>query len=166
MGGHPDVSELNSAHRALRRDVARLVADLSRRADPSRQRDQLASFAAMLELHHRAEDEVLWPALRAESPELGVELDALEREHRGLLGLVARLDRALAGEPSPVAADALAATLAAQLLGHLAREDERVLPAIFASVDAETWRALMSTARAKCTPEELDAVESWLAEPA
>ena len=67
--GDADLTIMLAAHDAFRRDLARLAraaaaADLS---DPVRHRSVAAGwelFKHELHLHHTAEDQVIWPALR------------------------------------------------------------------------------------------------------
>jgi len=67
--GDADLTIMLAAHQAFRRDLARLVraaaaADL---ADPAKRQSVAAGwelFKRELHLHHTAEDELIWPALR------------------------------------------------------------------------------------------------------
>jgi iron-sulfur cluster repair protein YtfE (RIC family) len=87
--GDADLTIMLAAHQALRRDLARLVraaaaADL---ADPAKRQSIAAGwelFKHELHLHHTAEDELIWPALRprlAHSENALSVLDAMEEEH-------------------------------------------------------------------------------------
>jgi hemerythrin HHE cation binding domain-containing protein len=75
-----------------------------------------------LHLHHTAEDEVIWPALRprlAHSPAALSVLDALEAEHQLIDPLLAAVDVQFAGTGGDRLADVIDA-LTSALTGHLA----------------------------------------------
>ena len=98
-------------------DLARLVraaaaADL---ADPAKRQSVAAGwelFKRELHLHHTAEDELIWPALRprlAHSENALSVLDAMEEEHERIDPLLAAVDAAFAqrdGTPGGAAATA------------------------------------------------------------
>src|SRR5208282_5909364 len=102
--GEADLTIMIAAHNAFRRDLTRLAhavaaADLS---DPARRQSVAAGwdlFKRELHLHHTAEDEIIWPALRprlAHSEAAMSVLDAMEEEHERIDPLLAAVDAAFA----------------------------------------------------------------------
>ena len=103
--GEADLTIMIAAHDAFRRDLTRLTrasqpaADLS---DPARRQSVTAGwdlFKRELHLHHTAEDEIIWQALRPRlvhsEAALSV-LDAMEEEHGRIDPLLAAVDAAFA----------------------------------------------------------------------
>jgi Hemerythrin HHE cation binding domain len=163
--GGADLAIMLAAHRAFRRDLARLArtaaaADLS---DPARRQSVAAGwelFKHELHLHHTAEDEIIWPALRprlAHSEHALSVLDEMEEEHERIDPLLAAVDAAFPGGPggpgregSPPGSggpseDRLADVidvLASTLTGHLAHEERDCLPLIGVALTAAEWRGV------------------------
>jgi len=155
--GDADLTIMIAAHDAFRRDLTRLArtaaaADLT---DPARRRSVAAGwelFKRQLHMHHTAEDEIIWPAMRprlAYSQTALSVLDALEAEHERIDPLLAAVDAAFArhdaapGDGSP-GADRLADiidVLAGTLTGHLAHEERDGLPLIGVALTGAEWRS-------------------------
>jgi iron-sulfur cluster repair protein YtfE (RIC family) len=144
--GDADLTIMLAAHDAFRRDLTRLVraaaaADL---ADPARRRPVEAGwelFKHQLHLHHTAEDEIIWPALRprlAHSEHALSVLDAMEDEHELIDPLLAAVDAGFAQRDDSLA-DVIDA-LVSSLTGHLAHEERDGLPLIGAALTAAEWR--------------------------
>jgi hypothetical protein len=167
--GDADLTIMLAAHDAFRRDLARLAraaaaADLS---DPVRRRSVAAGwelFKHELHLHHTAEDQVIWPALRprlAHSEHALSVLDAMEEEHERIDPLLAAVDAAFAqrdasavpGVSSPAVGPAddwpgedrladVIDVLTSTLTGHLAHEERDGLPLIGVALTAAEWRGV------------------------
>ena len=163
--GDADLTIMIAAHNAFRRDLTRLArtaasADLS---DPARRQSVAAGwelFKRQLHMHHTAEDEIIWPALRprlAHSENALSVLDAMEEEHERIDPLLAAVDAAFAQHGAPgAAADAAGAAaddwpgedrladvidvLTSTLTGHLAHEEKDGLPLIGVALTAAEWR--------------------------
>jgi iron-sulfur cluster repair protein YtfE (RIC family) len=153
--GSADLTIMIAAHDAFRRDLTRLAraaaaADLS---DPAKRRSVAAGwelFKRELHLHHTAEDEVIWPALRprlARSENALSVLAAMEEEHGHIDPLLAAVDAAFAqreGDEWP-GEDRLADVidvLVTELTGHLGHEERDGLPLIGVALTAAEWRAV------------------------
>jgi Hemerythrin HHE cation binding domain len=153
--GDADLTIMIAAHDAFRRDLTRLAraataADLS---DPAKRQSVAVGwdlFKRELHMHHTAEDEIIWPALRPRlahcEAALSV-LDAMEAEHERIDPLLAAVDAAFeqqrAGADGP-GADRLAAVvdvLTSTLTGHLAHEERDGLPLIGVALTAAEWRS-------------------------
>jgi Hemerythrin HHE cation binding domain len=166
--GGADLAIMLAAHRAFRRDLARLArtaaaADLS---DPARRESVAAGwelFKHELHLHHTAEDEIIWPALRprlAHSEHALSVLAEMEEEHERIDPLLAAVDAAFrprTAPPGPVLGPAGSETddwpgedrladvidvLASTLTGHLAHEERDCLPLIGVALTAAEWRGV------------------------
>ena len=156
--GDADLTIMLAAHRAFRRDLTRLAraaasGGASLRSDPARRRSVAAGwelFKHELHLHHTAEDEIIWPALRprlAHSEHALSVLDAMEEEHSRIDPLLAAVDAAFAGDPEAAdwpgerrLADVIG-ELASTLTGHLAHEEQEGLPLIGVALTAAEWRS-------------------------
>jgi hypothetical protein len=170
--GDADLTIMLAAHDAFRRDLARLAraaasADLS---DPARRQSVAAGwelFKRELHIHHTAEDELIWPALRprlVHSEHAQSVLDAMEEEHERIDPLLAAVDAAFTqrdGTPAAAAdqtgaepggftddwpgADRLADVidvLASTLTSHLGHEERDGLPLIGIALSAPEWRGV------------------------
>ena len=153
--GDADLTIMIAAHDAFRRDLTRLARTAAAgRSDPARRQPVTAGwelFKRQLHMHHTAEDEIIWPAVRprlAHSETALSVLDALEAEHERIDPLLAAVDAAFAqhdaspGDDWPVG-DGLADVidvLASTLTGHLAHEERDGLPLIGVALTAAEWR--------------------------
>jgi Hemerythrin HHE cation binding domain len=119
--GDADLTIMIAAHDAFRRDLTRLARAAARAdlADPARRRSVAAGwelFKRELHMHHTAEDEIIWPALRprlAHSEAALSVLDAMEEEHQRIDPLLAAVDAAFAqhgAAPGAAVAPGAAAT--------------------------------------------------------
>jgi hemerythrin HHE cation binding domain-containing protein len=155
--GDADLTIMLAAHRAFRRDLTRLARAAARpagalRSEPARRRSVAAGwelFKRELHLHHTAEDEIIWPALRprlAHSEHALSVLDAMEEEHSRIDPLLAAVDAAFAGAPEArdwPGEDRLADVideLTSTLTGHLIHEERDGLPLIGVALTAAEWR--------------------------
>jgi Hemerythrin HHE cation binding domain len=153
--GDADLTIMLAAHAAFRRDLTQLAraaafADLP---DPARRASVRAGwelFKRQLHLHHTAEDEIVWPALRERLPNSDRAqsvLDAMEAEHQQIDPLLAAVDdafgRADHGHRADVGAIGDAAdALASSLTGHLTHEERDGLPLIGEALSSAEWRAV------------------------
>jgi hypothetical protein len=153
--GDADLTIMTAAHDALRRDLVALtrVAQGPGRWIPDRQRSIAVGwelFKRQLHLHHTAEDDLIWPALRerlGHSAHAMSVLDDMEAEHQRVDPLLAAVDAGFASAAEPDAslphpdllADAVD-TLAGALTGHLTHEEEEGLPLIGVALTAAEWR--------------------------
>jgi hypothetical protein len=143
--GDADLTIMLAAHDAFRRDLTRLArtAGSANLSDPARRQSIAAGwdlFKRQLHLHHTAEDEIIWPALRprlAHSPAALSVLDALEAEHQLIDPLLAAVDAQFVGGDR--LADVIDA-LTSSLTGHLGHEERDGLPLIGVALTAAEWR--------------------------
>ena len=158
--GDADLTIMIAAHNAFRRDLTRLArtASAANLSDPARRQSVAAGwdlFKRQLHLHHTAEDEIVWPALRprlAHSEAALSVLDAMEDEHQRMDPLLAAVDAAFAHHDAAAGAaagggpgeDRLADVidvLTSTLTGHLAHEERDGLPLIGMALTAAEWRS-------------------------
>jgi hypothetical protein len=149
--GDADLTIMLAAHHAFRRDLTRLAraaaaADLS---EPARRRSVAAGwelFKRELHMHHTAEDEVIWPALRprlAHSANALSVLDAMEAEHQRIDPLLAAVDAAFRGsQPGQDRLADVIDVLTTTLTGHLGHEERDGLPLIGVALTAAEWRGV------------------------
>ena len=147
--GDADLTIMIAAHDAFRRDLERLAraaafADL---ADPRRRGSVRAgweTFKRQLHMHHTAEDDIIWPAMRdrlAHSAQARSVLDAMESEHELIDPLLATVDYAFDNPENRQIADA-ADALASALHQHLVHEERDALPLIGVALTAAEWRGV------------------------
>jgi hemerythrin-like domain-containing protein len=154
--GDADLTVMLAAHEALRRDLTGLAraAAGAARSGPAQSEAVLRGwtvFQRQLHIHHTAEDELVWPALRerlAASDGAQSVLDAMEAEHQQIDPLLAAVSQAMDGaRPDGVAQNdgRLADTvdvLTMALHGHLAHEERDALPLIGTTLTATEWRTV------------------------
>jgi hypothetical protein len=144
--GDADLTIMIAAHDAFRRDLTRLARTASAANDPARRQSVQAGwelFKRELHIHHTAEDEIIWPALRprlAHSPAAQDVLAAMEAEHELIDPLLAAVDAEFdpAGDRLADVIDALTSALT----GHLAHEERDGLPLIGVALTAAEWRGV------------------------
>jgi hemerythrin-like domain-containing protein len=159
---HADIRLYLVVHQSLRVTLDRFITAADRL--------DAATFAAVipdrwgvlergLHTHHEHEDSDFFPMIAAASPDQLPLIEQLEREHQELIVLLDGVDAAIAGlraapndETRVAVRDAIAA-VRDTLFPHLDVEDDTLLPAAAATVDAKPWdeaseRALRSTPKA------------------
>ncbi len=143
-----DMSMMFAMHDALRRELAQ-VGRIARPRDDHPGALLRAAlgwelFKKFLVVHHQAEDDTLWPALRARvagRPERVALADALEAEHAVIEPLLTAIDAAAAdpGYGHRRFGD-IVDELATKLTAHLAHEESDGLPLIDASLTPQEWQ--------------------------
>lgn len=142
-----DMTAMHAMHDALRREVehlARVTVQID--ADPRRILRTAIGwrlFKQAVRGHHTAEDRVLWPALRrrlADQPGELVVLEAMEAEHAAVDQLIAAIDETVTGPEACLAnLGDLADSLVTGLKGHLAHEEQAVIPLIQQAITTSEW---------------------------
>jgi Hemerythrin HHE cation binding domain len=166
--GDADLTIMLAAHDAFRRDLTRLARAAGSANDPARRLSVAAGwelFKRELHLHHTAEDEIIWPALRGRlefsQTALSV-LDEMEAEHQRIDPLLAAVDAEFTGHDAAFTGHDAAFTghdaeftghdagrladvidaLASTVTGHLGHEERDGLPLIGTALTAAEWRAV------------------------
>jgi len=143
-----DTGFMRAMHDAFRRDLARLDDGETERWD---------NFRRQLDLHHRAEDDDLWPTLRDTiDDDL---LDSMIAEHATIPDALAAVDDAITRHQPTEAA---LTELRQLVLAHLEHEESAVLPLIERRVTHGQWRLWLLLERSKRPrAEQLDFL-AWL----
>jgi iron-sulfur cluster repair protein YtfE (RIC family) len=153
-GGGNRLTAMNAAHDAFVRDLQRLtVAARSGRetdplADPDRHRSILAGwdlFTGMLEIHHQAEDTIIWPRLRHRLAHSSAALSVLaemDAEHARIDPLVAAVSAGLAARGTVDVAPMIE-QLRSTLAEHLRHEEREAMPMIAEALSDREWRAVV-----------------------
>lgn len=146
-----DVREMGIVHSALRRDLERTRTVLESPEPISADRRQAIAAHLLwmmdhLHHHHTGEDLHLWPAVRGRNPGAANLLDLMEEDHQRLgphmEAIIASAQRwqAFADERSALAT-ALAA-LVTDLLPHLRREEEHMMPVVAETLSPKEFNDL------------------------
>jgi hemerythrin-like domain-containing protein/uncharacterized protein YndB with AHSA1/START domain len=170
LSGPADTSTMRIVHTALRRDLAHAQTALTEPPYPDRaQRAALSAHLrwvlGFLHRHHEAEDDYLYPMVRAANPGAATLLNEMAADHNAIQTAMAAAERA--AERYARSADAreqLAAelgTLGGVLLPHLRREEDDMMPVVSASITEQQWRDWEQTA-AKPPRRELPFTANWL----
>ena len=136
-------------HAALRRELECIARVTARPDDDPKHVLRTAAgwemFKSYLAVHHTAEDDMLWPPMRAAldgDPNAGALLDAMEAEHSAIDPLLAAIDAALADRDSgPQILGEQTDALATALRAHLDHEEDEGLAAIDATITGEQFQA-------------------------
>lgn len=129
-GRLPEWAIMYALHDAFRRDLDALLAT---KATPTAVRARWAVFRDQLQFHHIAEDQVMWPPVRAKlagDPDGLALMDAMEAEHAQIDPLLAAVDGALTTDAGHARLTAPLSRLHATLASHLAHEEADALPLI------------------------------------
>jgi hemerythrin-like domain-containing protein len=149
MSDELDLTAMYVFHAALRRDLEHIAKITAAGDDDPRKVLVTAAgweiFKKALHVHHTAEDQALWPALReavAGRPDDLALLAAMEEEHAVIDPVIEQIDAALADrESGPDRLGELTDVLATRLTAHLKHEEDETLPLIQATLSIEQWRA-------------------------
>ena len=144
---------MHIVHQALRRDLQRAQLTLVATPPPTtgRQRAIAAHVTWMMSFlrgHHRAEDDGLYPLVRQRDPAAVVLLDAMHSDHDAVDRLITRVEEAAgvcARDDNVGGVEQLVAALdrlSQDLLPHLQREEDELMPIVSSVVTAAEWRAL------------------------
>lgn len=161
MSGKLDMTLMNAMHNALRRELEHIAKITARAGDDPRR--ILASavgwemFKEALHVHHGAEDDALWPAMRqalADRPDDLTVVEAMEAEHAAIDPLIEAIDAALTDRDSgPERVGAVTDALAGTLSRHLKHEENETLTLIEATVTPQQWQHFGEVHRSRTGPD-------------
>jgi hypothetical protein len=142
-----DFTMMYAMHDALRRELERIARVTARTDDDPRHILRTAvgweMFKRYLLVHHRSEDEAIWPVMQgalAGQPDDLALLDAMEAEHAAIDPLLNAIDAALADRDNgPGQLGDLTDTLTTVLAGHLKHEENDALALIDATLTLQQW---------------------------
>lgn len=160
-----DASFMLAIHEAIRRDLARLrhaCSELDRAGPvPVAVRDGWAELRREIEFHHQAEDEDLWPRLRARASthEVDATVDAMKQEHRRIPPALDDLSNALrAGSGVAAATDEVVRSVEE----HLDHEEHEALPLIERYLSDADWHDFLHMERRKRPAREAPVFLAWV----
>ena len=173
MAYKTDLTMMYATHDALRRDVDEITRITASGTDDPRLLLRGAVgwqlFKKFLHVHHTAEDDLLWPAMRRSVVgDTGSEalLDAMQAEHAWIDPLLVAIDASLADrETGPQRLGELTEALATALRGHLDHEEADILPLIDSTVTEQEWGAF-GAQTGKRVGEDLQRFFPWALESA
>jgi hypothetical protein len=149
LHGKIDFTMMYAAHDAFSRDLERLLL-ACRTGAGWRDTDHArwTTFTAQLHIHHHAEDDALWPPLRAtglDAREVAI-MDAMEREHAQIDPHLDDVRHAIAARDAAAVAAGLR-RLRDSLAAHMRHEENAALPMIETHLGPAGWRAFTGTFR-------------------
>jgi hemerythrin-like domain-containing protein len=156
-------------HAALRRDLSRLRETATHLTQPATAPPTVLAgwdaFRTELDNHHAAEDDDLWPVLRAElsDPSDLASVDAMVEEHQHIPPALADVDAALRGGGELAAPVERLSTV---VLDHLAHEEREVVPLLEQHLTQAQWRAFMHKERGRRSPRERPEFLTWILDDA
>lgn len=167
-----DTVMMGVMHDAMRRDFRRLRDALEHDAPPNPRRrtalaDHVEFMLGFLDIHHHSEDDKLWPRVRAGSPDLSDLLEAMERDHEGIVERAQALAMAVAPYRESDAEHTRRGLLAALdglldvLLPHLDREEFELMPLVSERLTMAEWRAFEREARPRVPKTRLAEYLNW-----
>ena len=163
-----DLGFMRAIHAGLRRDAARLES-LAPQLEPPGGGPQAprgwVTFRSILQVHHGAEDDGLWPVLRGHltDPQDLHQLDVMVAEHRDLDAAIQAVDAAL-GSGAGVAAAARG--LGETLRRHLDHEEQQVFPLLERHLSQREWRGFLLTERRRRALRERPEFLTWVLDDA
>jgi hypothetical protein len=144
--GTIDFREMYAVHDAFRRDLGKFAtaATAGRALSPQVQAGW-ANFKTQLGIHHRVEDDWLWPRLAsklADQPPDLVLLAEMEAEHARIDPLIVAVDEALPGQGANLVTSVQ--ELSAVLRYHLKHEEDSALPLVQSVLTPAEWKGFRS----------------------
>lgn len=147
-----DTRDMNWVHDAFRRALTDAPGQIASVGDDTERAQNLASYLGevlwLLHAHHEGEDELLYPLLADRVPESKDLFSRMEAQHAAVaLKLAAaqaaaeRFGKSGSTEDGAVLTSALRSLLD-EVGGHLAEEEEEVVPIASRTVTPEEWGAL------------------------
>jgi hemerythrin-like domain-containing protein len=144
-----DMTAMYAMHHALRRELEHIARVTIRIDDDPRRILRTAIgwqlFTRSVRIHHSAEDDMLWPALRrqlADRPDGLVLLEAMEAEHAAIDQVIATVNELLADpDVDQVRLGDLTDSLVTGLRGHLKHEEDAAIPLIRRALTTRQWAA-------------------------
>jgi hemerythrin-like domain-containing protein len=178
-----DVRFMFAMHAAMRRDLDRLqqAARLVRGDDrvPPTVEEGWSVLRRQIESHHRAEDDDLWPVLRASVVDTSerAEIDDMAREHARIPPALDAVGATLSGGFDREQAvidlttggfdrEQAVTDLTTRVLDHLEHEERSVLPLIEKHLTDAEWHDFLRLERAKHGPRERTEFLAWVLDEA
>jgi hemerythrin-like domain-containing protein len=170
-----EVGFMLAMHNAFRRDLtglAELVGDVGTAPSVNdRFRREWSSFRDRLHRHHAAEDDDLWPVLRARLTSAAdlASVDQMVEEHYALSAAMDAVDQAVSAPHN--ASDGRELTAVVDQLSRIARdhldhEERDVLPLVETHLSRADWRSFLVTERRQTPLRERPDFLGWVLDDA
>jgi hemerythrin superfamily protein len=104
-------------------------------ADPAQVPDLLQQVAELLVPHSKAEEQVVYPAIKSAAPEEGPDVDDGIAEHHHVEEVLEQLK---SSDPEAPGVDGLIAAMIGEVRHHVEEEEEDILPKLSDAVDNQT----------------------------
>jgi hemerythrin-like domain-containing protein len=123
--------------------------------------DYLGNMILVLEHHHTAEDEVLWPKLRVRTSGGAIEIERAEREHVHIAELIDKVQsvrQSWTRSADPRLAEQLSAAvedLSSGAIEHFDDEEQNILPLIGEHITPQEWKEFIDRGAAYVNPRNL-----------
>jgi iron-sulfur cluster repair protein YtfE (RIC family) len=142
-----DMTAMYAMHDALRRELTHMARVTAKTGDEPRRILRTAAgwhlFKKSLHIHHTAEDDALWPALRqslADRQDDLVLLEVMEAEHAAIDPLMGAIDAAVTDpDADRDRLGDLTDALATSLDAHLKHEEDAAIPLIQRTATVQQW---------------------------
>jgi Hemerythrin HHE cation binding domain len=159
-----DVGFMLAIHAALRRDLERLRRASHTQPVTPNVVEGWQLFRRELEVHHRAEDEDLWPRLRSRltNSHDRATLDAMYDEHRKIPDRLEDVAATLEAGDSAEAVEELGRVL----VDHLDHEERDALPLVVAQLSGHEWHEFLMFERVKRPARERVEFLTWVLDDA
>lgn len=151
-------------HVAMRRDTRRLV-DVAPRVSPGNAGPVTAWWLQLhyiIDWHHRSEDEVLWPSLRALVPGFAAVEREMNHDHSALEEAMAQVSAALRIRVSLAALTPAAHRLHQVLVEHLRHEEAAVFPVLADGLDVRQYLAIEQRIIGSAPPRVRTCLQPWM----
>jgi len=123
--------------------------------------DYLGNMILVLEHHHTAEDEVLWPKFRARTSIGAIEIERVEREHVHIAELIDKVQSirpSWTGSADPRLAEQLSDAvedLSASANEHFDHEERNIVPLIGEYITPKEWKDFIDRGAAYVNPRNV-----------
>jgi len=182
VNGHPGMSAVRyspgdrliamaASHDAFRRDLQKMaaIATSANLRDPARHESIMRGwniFKQQLHIHHRHEDNFLWPRMRqrvTNNVSALSMLDEMESEHGLIDPLLAAVDDGF-GHPDRADVADVIDELATKLSAHLAHEERDAMPLVGEVISDREWKRVVRDIRRATKLSSAAQFMPWLTE--
>jgi iron-sulfur cluster repair protein YtfE (RIC family) len=161
-----DPFQMSMIHRTFRNELSNLPGLITAVAPDDTKRaaivgDYLGNMITVLQHHHTAEDELLWPKLRARTSGGAIEVDRGEDEHTHIAELIDKvrtIQAAWTRSADPRLAEQLSAAvsdLSANANEHFDHEEQNTVPLIGQYITPKEWKDFIDRGAAYVNPRNL-----------
>jgi hypothetical protein len=161
-----DPFQMSMIHRTFRNELSNLPGLITAVAPDDTKRsaivgDYLGNMILVLQHHHTAEDELLWPKLRARTSGGPIEIDRAAGEHTHIAELIDKVQSIQAAwtrSADPRLAEQLSAAvndLSANANEHFDHEEQNTVPLLGQYITPKEWKDFIDRGAAYVNPRNL-----------